>query len=181
MMEEWPFKHIGPDGKTYLHDDNWAYFRKEIEARGDHNWHHQRIFLKLFNPANGVSLLPGYNGDTYFMRSVFDDFCVVYEPFPAWVRTEQDPDALEPSWNLFIENGHKKTPGEPIILFSSMNVLFPFYGEAVVYAYFRDKYWLTADMKDYGIGTFPPTNTEEKRRRGRYLVRDITEPFTQDW
>lgn len=185
MTEDWSFKHIGPDGQTYLHNDNWEYFRRELESREDHNWHHRRAFMTLHTPRKRLATLPGYNEDIMCINTVLEDFCLIYEAYPAWFRTEKDPTAAQDSWSIFIENGHKKTPGEPVILFSTgygTDLVRPLYGiTPTIYALFRNKYWLTDNIHDYGIGSFSPTKIEEKRRNGSYLAREITEPFNQDW
>lgn len=178
---EWPFKHIGPDGKTYLHIDNWQAFRDEIENRSDHTWRHRRLFLNLHTPKQKLRHLGVPNSR---VGAVYDYFKVIYEPYPAWVRTEDDPDAMLPSWNLFIEDGHKNTPAEQITLFSTLYDFgsgIPTTVEGVLFAFFRNDYWIVDDVHDYGIGTFPPTKLDNKLRSGRTIFREIHEEFDPGW
>jgi len=156
----WPFEHIGPNGQTYLHNDNWKKFLEEREAEYPHNWNHRRALITLCMPRSRFKDIPGVTDETA-IDHLEGDFSAIFQPFPAHLRTGVDPDAKEPSWNLFIEDGHSK-PIEPIYLFTTGSAFFTLglymwgNGKAERFAFFQNKYWRVWQVSGGGIGVAKP-------------------------
>ena len=157
----WPFECVGPNGQTYLHNDNWEKFVKERDQEYPHNWNHRRAILTLFCPRNTFRELPGVTEETA-LNAIEDNYSVIFQAYPAHLRTTYDPDANEESLNVFIEDGQSNFAGEKIFLFSSSYYFFPLacsfgFGERPErFAKFRDKYWRVHGVRGGGLGSAEP-------------------------
>lgn len=157
----WSFECIGPNGQTYLHNDNWEKFIKEREQEYPHNWNHRRAVLTLFAPRPTFREIPGVNAETA-LNTVESNYSLIFQPYPAHLRTGYDPDAREESWNVFIEDGHANPLGEKVTLFSTGCYFFPssnvldFGSRPERFVKFRDKYWRVHGIRGGGLGASEP-------------------------
>jgi hypothetical protein len=171
----WPFECTGPNGQIYLHNDNWKQFLKDRDAEYPHNWNHRRALLTLCQPRDKFLDLPGVS-DITTLNKMEDGFRVIFEPYPAHLRTGIDPDANDPSYNLFIEDGHAN--GEEVKLFSTDYVFptaqFLLWGEDKPerFAYWRGKYWRIWSVVGGGIGTVEPPKPQPKEVKFTYRSVD---------
>ena len=190
----WPFEHH-EDGQSHLHIDNWSNFKRHKESGDEypHNWLHRRLFVQLHSPRPTIREVPlpepeednvwtiVWTGVTQLRRinqnrvinCVSADWSVIYEPYPAFVRTVHDKDGHSPSYHLWLEDKHPQpTYGEPVNLFCTgvnlTNV------NENIFAFFRNSYWLVSEFKDYGMGTKRP-HLDELQRVGtkKRLYRSI--------
>lgn len=178
----WPFEHH-QDGQVFLHMNNWADFKrhKDSGAEYPHNWLHRRLFVQIHSPRADLKQVPiPIEEGSLFVRNssrkincVSDDWSVIFEPYPAFVRTTSDLNGNQPSWHIWLEDKHQKpTYGEPMTLFSTgMNLGS---GHDNLFAFFRDAYWYVEQFHDYGLGTKRP-QIEELCRVGtkKRLYRSI--------
>lgn len=159
------------DGKVYLHQDNWNRFKQNIENGGDypHNWDHSRIFLKLDAPRKLIKDVP-VGGLT--VQSADTSYSIIYEPFPAFVRSEEDPEGWLPSWHIFAENNHiKPMYAKPFTILTLSKIGTSMKGyqwpETVDVAFFDNLYWRISDYKNYDLGPNPPPKKNKKKKRYR--------------
>lgn len=183
----WPFEHY-QDGETFLHTTNWLSFKRHKESGTEypHNWLHRRLFIQLHSPRNWINQIPLPEDNSlslfhptrqlnqpYQINYVSDDWSVIFDPYPAFVRTRDDPHGNQPSFHLWLEDKHQKpTYGEPVTLFSTGTTLNA--GTDYIYACFRDLYWYVESFHDYGLGVKQPP-IEEIRKVGtkKKLYRSI--------
>lgn len=194
-MNDWSFEHWN-DGKVYLHNDKWEAFRKQVEKNGlvhglkgnyhlPHDWNRTRVFCRLHTPRAYITDLPA-PGDTNFKYRIesIEEWAVIFEPFPAWVRTDEDPEASLPSWHLWAENGHD---GERLAIISTGHIYEPPKSDGLVpfmlskvernhFAAFQGMFWKIDGFVNYGLGPNPP-----KKKPKVKTTRSITEPFEQSW
>ncbi len=171
----WPFECIGPNGQTYLHNDNWKQFIKEREIEYPHDWGHRRALITLCSPRKSFCELPHVTVFTT-LNYIEDGFSLIFEPYPAHMRTGSDPDGNEESWNVFIEDG----VGEKITLLSTSisfwpNPYRPF--ETDVFAFFRDKYWRVLNLQGGGLGVTPPPALPKPPEKKKMEYRSLDD----DW
>lgn len=173
----WPFECVGPNGQTYLHNDNWRAFLKEREVEYPHNWEHRRALLTLCMPSGTLDDIPGVTEDT-IINQVENDFSTIFQPFPAHLRTGIDPDGRLDSWNIFVEDQHYKPLGEPIVLFSTSHEFFPSYYTSLIarperFALFRGKYWRVWSVTGGGLGSAaPPVPPKKVELKPQYRSLD---------
>ncbi len=120
----WPFECVGPDGLTYLHNDNWKSFVEERATEYPHDWNHRRSLLTLCFPRDNFKDVPGVT-DATVINLKEEGFSTIFQPYPAHHRSGFDPEGKEPSYNLFVEDGHVAPLGDPIVLFSTGCFFFP--------------------------------------------------------
>jgi len=191
-MSDWSFEHWN-DGKVYLHNDNWEAFRKQVEKNGlvhglkgnyhlPHDWSHTRIFCCLHTPRKDITELPAPGDDDlkYKIESV-EEWTMIFEPFPAFRRTQEDPEASLPSWHLWAEDGHE---GEKLAILSTGHIYKPaddvfrlmLKRECNHFAAFQGKFWKIDGFVNYGLGPIPPLKKPKAK-----TTRSILEPFEQSW
>lgn len=185
----WEFEHWD-NGKLYLHNDRWAEFKARIEKEGayPHNWDHRRIFFHLHTPRKSLDDVPapGDKDLKYKIEDVDNSWSVIYEPYPAFTRTEYDPEGWLPSWHIWAEDKH--TDGEQISILTtgsidadpSDSLLISFslrQRRKNVFALFRGQFWKLTEYQEYGIGpNAPPKKTKKKTPR-----RSIFDSFEESW
>lgn len=185
----WEFEHWH-DGKVYLHEDRWEAFKKDIEKNGyqgrSHDWLHTRIFCMLHTPRKSIYDIPcPGDEDLKFKIESSEEWKMVYEPFPAFQRTQEDPEGWLPSWHLWAENigngeqitilttgGIYKQPNDGLIYITFNRVLNHF-------AVFRDMIWKIDKFENYGLGPNPPAPVVKPKRKS--VSRSIFEPFEESW
>lgn len=177
----WPFECVGPNGQTYLHNDNWAAFVNEREVEHPHDWNHRRGLLTLCMPRNTFKEIPGVTSETH-LNYKEDDFSTIFQPYPAHLRTGVDPDGHEESFNVFVEDG--QVCGEPLTLFSTGAWFFPnsvgmmiFGGKPERFARFRGKFWRVWSASGGGIGVEPPPEPMQPKLEPKPLLRSVDD----DW
>ena len=177
----WPFECIGPNGQTYLHNDNWKSFVKEREKEHPHNWNHRRAVLTLCQARDTLRDIPGVTENTN-LNKLEDGFSVIFQPYPAHLRTGIDPDGLDPSFNIFVEDGHCQS--EEMKLFSTGLYFFPNNaflcfgdGKPERFAFFRGKYWRVWSVVGGGIGAAPPPEAPPLVKEEKVNLRSIDD----DW
>ena len=99
---------------------------------------------------------------------------MIYEPFPAFVRTEHDPEGWLPSWNLYLEDNHSKEKLEELTILETDHIfalpeskwsILRVTRDTNLFAYFREHYWIVTDFKNYQTGHCPP---EKKKKKKKY-------------
>lgn len=186
----WEFEHWD-NGKVYLHNERWDAFKKNLFAHGSypHNWSHNRVLFQLHSPRDVITEVPA-PGDFPEKYKIFETdlaYSTIYEPYPAFVRTNEDPEGWLPSWHIFAEDGHKSPQGEPITILSTSDIyqsnrLSVFLVGGIVknqFAYFRGKFWRLEHYQNFGIGPNPPPSPSQKKRKK--LGRSLNDPFEQSW
>lgn len=185
----WEFEHWD-NGKVYLHEERWQAFRKNLEKNGNgypHNWLHERILVRLHSPRDNIHDVPcpGMEHLKYKVEDYDDSWSVVYQPFPAFMRTAEDPEGWLPSWNIWAENRHVDPLGEKLTLITTGDIFdrgdgLISFGRRVknIFANFQNKFWRVDQYHNYGIGPNPPPPPPPKKKR--LLGRDIFEPF-ESW
>lgn len=182
----WEFEHWD-NGKLYLHEERWAAFKKNIEKYGNHphTWEHERIFFHIHTPRDVLFHIPipGDEELKYKIQEVEKKWSTAYEPFPAFTRTEHDPEGWLPSWNIFAED--KNPQGEPISILTtgtidqrSSSFLLGISGLAVrrnVFAFFRNQFWILDSYHEYGVGPNKPVKKSSKSKHRR----NIFDPFEE--
>lgn len=165
----WPFECIGPNGQTYLHNDNWKQFLKEREAEYPHNWDHRRAIVTLCQSRDKFRQIPGVTELTT-LNKMEDGFRVIFQPYPAHLRTGIDHDAQDPSFNVFIEDGH--FDGEEVKLFSTGHEFFPSNqftcwndDKPERFALWRGKYWRVWSVVGGGIGAEEPPSPQPRQEK----------------
>jgi hypothetical protein len=189
----WEFEHWD-NGRVYLHNERWKKFRENIEKNGwyPHNWNHNRIFVQIHTPRDVLQDVPcaGNDGYKHKVERVEDFWSVVYEPYPAFARTEHDPEGWCPSWHLWAEDGHINPHSEQLTLIWTGHIWAPkdpniiqiqFHREANLFARFQGKFWRVQDYWHYRIGPNPPPPGEVKLKKKKLMPRDIFEEFQSPW
>lgn len=189
-MNDWSFEHWN-DGKVYLHNDNWEAFRKQVEKNGlvhglkgnyhlPHDWNHTRVFCCLHTPRENIADLPAPGDPDYkYKIEGIEEWTMIFEPFPAFRRTEEDPEASLPSWHLWGEDKHD---GEKLAIMYTGNIYKPpliisfKQPERNYFAAFRDMFWKIDGFVNYGLGPNQP-----KKKVKVKTTRSITDPFEQSW
>lgn len=183
----WPFECIGPNGQTYLHNDNWKAFVKERELEYPHNWEHRRAVLTLCFPRENFMDIPGVTEFTTIQLKE-EGFSTIFEPYPAHLRTRSDSDATEdgPSLNLFIEDGHIHPLGKPVVLFSTGYYFFNSgVGSMLLgsgskperFALYDGKYWRVWTVSGGGYGTAQPPLKRQPPPKRRIYGRSIDDEW----
>jgi hypothetical protein len=175
----WIFEHWD-NGKVYLHNQRWGQFFKNIEENGDypHNWDHTRFFCQIHSPRNDIGDLPNIKNKKVAYKFTYN---VIYQPYPAFVRTELDPEGWLPSWHIWSEDNHPVGYSEEISflnLSSSNNIYFIHDSHTVVN--FHDKFWLVESYVNYGVGPHRPP-VPPKKNKSFIRPRSIYEPFENPW
>lgn len=185
----WEFEHWD-NGKVYLHNDRWSVFQKQLQLFGSypHNWDHNRIFFQLHSPRDIINHVPAPGDDPEKYTIAFTDqsYTTIYEPYPAFVRTNEDPEGWLPSWHIYAEDKHKDPQGEPLAILTTGDI---FQNNTSLYirltpvvkntfAYFRGKFWRLEQYQDFGLGPNPPPPVTKKKKK---IARSIHEPFEQSW
>jgi len=184
----WEFEHWD-NGKVYLHCERWERFRSQIEKYGGdypHNWDHQRIFFRIHTPRNLITDVPVEGDDDfkYKIENIEDSFSVIYEPYPAFFRSNIDPEGWASSWHVFAEN---KNNGEPLTILETSDIYAPkiqtgFFNlnystvKKNKFCYFRNQYWILDSYRDYGIGPHQPKKIKKNNK-----YRNIFDPFEGSW
>ena len=185
----WPFEHWH-DGKVYLHNDNWKEFQKEIERNGykgeKHDWLHNRISLKLHTPRNNIKDIPcpGDEECKYKIEHT-TEWSMIYEPLPAFERTNSDPEGWLPSWHLYAE---ERSEGEKITILFTGNIWKSKESDNFLpisfnitkrnyFAYFQNQYWIMSNYIDHGTGANPPVKKSKKKA----VARSIFDTFEESW
>lgn len=192
-MNDWSFEHWN-DGKVYLHNDKWEVFRKQVEKNGlvhglmgnyylPHDWNHTRIFCCLHTPRASISDLPAPGDpDLKYKIESIEEWSTIFEPFPAWMRTNEDPEASLPSWHLWAENGND---GEKLAVMytgeifkqPNDNCIYNFKKpERNFFASFQGMFWKIDGYVNYGVGACPPIKKERPK-----TVRSILDSFEPAW
>lgn len=190
-MNDWAFEHWN-DGKVYLHNDKWEAFRKQVEKNGlvhglkdnyhiPHDWSHTRIFCCLHTPRENIIDIPA-PGDEVLKHTILEveEWSMIFEPFPAWRRTGEDPEASLPSWHLWAEN---RRDGEKLGIMTTGHIYKQPDGfilltkrEVNHFASFQGMFWKIDGFVNYGIGPNPPMKKKKPK-----ITRSITDPFEQSW
>jgi hypothetical protein len=161
-MKDYPFRHVGPDGKVYLHWENWNRFVEMKEEEYPHDWGHNRCFLRIL-ACDSPTL-------DEVIDYVQETWSVIFEPFPAYWRTKEDPEGWGESYHLWIEDNQKQTDENKVCIIYMRNPanLFP----DAKYVYFQKKWWKVDLYEHYGLGRNAP-----KVAPPPTLFRDIYEDF----
>lgn len=187
----WEFEHWD-NGKVYLHEDRWSEFRKNVEKTGldhPHNWNNSRIFCRLHTPRKYITELPALGDeDLKYKISHHESWRMIYQPFPAFVRTNEDPEGWLPSWHLWGED-HSK--GDEIT-FLQTNHIFKHTNDSKMimigftpairntFVSFQGQFWLVDNIHKYGIGPNPPPPSKQKKKN-KISARSIFEEFKEPW
>jgi hypothetical protein len=187
------------NGKVYLHRDRWEAFRANIEKHGAYNpgfdepylhyWNNERIFLCLHTPRASIFDLPAIGEpDLKYKIESHSEYKVIYQPYPAFMRTEDDPESWLPSWNLWAESNQKNGEDLGILytgeIFRKEKALFTAYGlgsqttRKNQFAVFRNQFWLIKDYYDYGYGSHP---MPKPRKKKVLSPRSIYDSFEEGW
>lgn len=188
----WEFEHWD-NGSVYLHNERWKKFRENIEKHGSypHNWNHNRVFMCLHSPRDILTDVPcaGNDGHKHKIERVESDWSIIYEPYPAFRRSDHDPQGWLPSWHVWAEDQHRNPLGEPLCLLWTGHIWAPkdpnifqitFNQERNLFARFQDRFWKVEDYWHYGIGAHPPPSGDIPLKRKKLMPRDIFEPF-ESW
>lgn len=186
----WEFEHWD-NGKVYLHHERWEAFRKNIEKYGyngqQHDWNHQRIFCCLHTPRENLLDIPAPGDDDLKYKIEFtQEWRTIYDPFPAFVRTNEDPEGWLPSWNLWSED---TGDGEQLgLLYTGhirhvdssrlMIVLGSSHIDRNIFASYQGKFWRVDGLHAYGVGHHPPPVPKKKKV---LQPRSIFDPFEESW
>ena len=187
----WEFEHWD-NGKVYLHLERWEAFRKNVEKYGYegylHDWNHNRIFCNLHTPRENLLDVPAEGDEGYKHKiSHVSDYRVIFQPFPAFVRTGHDPEAWLESWNIWAED---QGEGEPLSILTTVEKWKPQKDDGFIYirmgairdvntfASFRGMFWLVDALHYYGIGPNPPP---PKKKKKVLAPRSIFDPQEAPW
>ena len=181
----WAFEHWD-NGKVYLHEQRWNDFRKDVEKTGLgylHNYNHNRIFCRIYTPRDRIEDLPAIGlPDLKYKVEGFNKWNVIYQPYPAFVRTNEDPEGWLPSWNLWSEDNNT---GDELLIFHTGNIsrVDDIYSFGITirnyFVSFQGKFWLMDNYKHYGIGPHspPPPAPKVKKLCPRSIFEDFEEPW----
>lgn len=180
----WEFEHWD-NGKVYLHNERWAEFREKVKKHGNgypHNWNHKRILLQLHSPRDNLIDVPasGEKGLSHRIES-YEEWTMIYQSYPAFVRTEHDPEGWLPSWHIYAEDNHKE--GEAVCLlktgsiYSTFDIFLLMPTPKNLFASFRDQFWNVTIIENIGIGPFEPP----KPPKSKMKHRSIFDSFEESW
>jgi len=183
----WDFEHWD-NGKVYLHNERWLEFRNNVDKYGNgypHNWNNNRIFVCLSNPHDSMYDLPAVGDvDLKYIIESHEEWKMVYEPYPAFIRSENDPEGWLPSWHMWAED---RSSGEPLTIFETgyafHNNPHSFFLSKTIrnkFASFRNQFWNVLEFNKLGIGVHPPPQPPLKSPK-KLTARSIFEPFEADW
>lgn len=187
----WEFEHWD-DGKVYLHEERWEEFRKNVDKYGQgypHNWNHNRFFICIHTPRDSILDLParGEDGLKHQIATV-QELKMIYESYPAFIRTDHDPEGWLPSWHMWAED--KYVNGESISILTSVNIFWkgddPNYIsfrriQHNVFAKFRNQFWNVKFVNPLGIGPNEPPEPPIKKKPKLLLPRSIFDSFEESW
>jgi hypothetical protein len=183
----WPFEHWD-NGKVYLHNERWEEFRKNVDKYGQgypHNWNHTRLFVCLHTPRDSIMDLPA-PGDPDLKHRIesHEEWTMIYEPYPAFVRTHDDPEGWLPSWHMWAEDNH--VGGESLSILHTGNI-YKQSDDGLIrrrftsnhFAAFRCQFWNMQTYVNLGVG---PNEPPKKKPKSKLLMpRSIFDPFEGNW
>ena len=161
------FESIGADGNIFINMNRWRDFTQHKMNEYPHNWLHRRLLVLLHSPRNDLGQIPLPQIFNFLppprtiVQNTSSDWSVIFDVYPAYTRTDSDPEGKLPSHRMFLENKHPKpTYGEPVVLFGTGEG----FGEVQTrFAFFRGLFWFCEEMIDYGLGTSEPTLEDIQR------------------
>jgi hypothetical protein len=187
----WPYEHWD-NGKVYLHQERWLEFKDNINIYGNgypHNWDHKRISFMIHSPRDILTDVPapGHGSLKHKIEDVDKGFSTIYEPFPAFFRSNEDPEGWLPSWNIWAEDKHTNPIGEELSILTTGPIdieddvtRFMRFSIPVVrknqFIFFRKQFWAFCDFFDYGIGPNPPMKLKKKQK-----FRSVYDSFEKEW
>ena len=174
-----PFETVGPDGKVYLHYQNWERWRAERCTEYPCPPGKWRLDIEIAHPRNKLREVPvpldeferprnpharvllnklgGVDYDSYELFYVCDDWSTIFG-----VHDAHRYDTNGESYRFLVESGHEQPWGERVRLMStSCYIVDPWWQKNYTnqFAFFRGKYWLVTFngfLHDWPVQGFPP-------------------------
>lgn len=180
----WEFEHWD-NGKVYLHEERWKKYVEDLQNDGTHYNTRNRILIRLINPRKNLQDVPVPGDDDYKHKITYkEDWNLIYQPFPAFMRTDIDPEGWSPSWNLFADDNDHYAEKFQILNTGPIHKKhqsFMYIGESTavnVFAFFRDEFWSVIYRKELGLGAYPEP---PKQKKTKLQPRSVFDEFESSW